>query len=58
MKNVNAEIKGDKLVITIDISAAAVAAAEPSKSGKSKVLATTAGFTGYGNVKLSLNATV
>lgn len=58
MKNVFAEIKGDKLVITLDLSKSARDAAEPSKSGKSKVLATTAGFTGYGDVKLSLNATI
>ncbi len=58
MRNVHAEIKGDKLVITIDVSKAARDAAEVSKSGKSKLLATTGGFTGYGDVKLSLNATV
>lgn len=57
MKNVSAKIEGDKLVITIDVSKAALEAAEPSKSGKTKVLASTGGFTGYGAVKLSLNAT-
>lgn len=58
MKNVSAKLEGDKLVITIDCSKAARDGAEPSKSGKTKVLATTGGFTGYGDVKLSLNATV
>lgn len=58
MKNVTGEIKGDKLILTIDLSKASRDAAEPSKSGKSKVLATTSGFTGYGDVKVSLNATV
>jgi hypothetical protein len=56
--NVKGEIKGDTLVLTIDISKAAKDAAQPSKSGKTKVLATTAGFTGFGDVKVSLNATI
>jgi hypothetical protein len=56
--NVKGEIKGDTLVLTIDISKASREAAQPSKSGKTKVLATTSGFTGYGDVKVSLNATI
>lgn len=56
--NVKGEIKGDTLVLTIDISKAARDAAKPSKSGKTNVLATTSGFTGFGDVKVSLNATV
>lgn len=56
--NVSGKIEGDKLVLTIDISAAAKAKAEPSKSGKSKILASTQGFTGFGDVKVSLNATI
>ncbi len=56
--NVSGKIDGDKLVLTIDISKAAKDAAQPSKSGKTKVLATTSGFTGYGDVKVSLNATI
>jgi hypothetical protein len=56
--NVKGEIKGDTLVLTIDISKAAKDAAQPSKSGKTKVLATTSGFTGFGDVKVSLNATI
>lgn len=56
--NVKGEIKGDTLVLTIDISQKAKDAAGPSKSGKTKVLATTSGFTGFGDVKVSLNATI
>lgn len=56
--NVKGEIKGDTLVLTIDISKAAREAAAPSKSGKTKILATTSGFTGFGDIKVSLNATV
>ena len=57
MKNVKAEIKGDKLLIEIDVSKAALDAAELSKGGKMHIVATTGGFTGYGPVKLSLNCT-
>lgn len=56
--NVKGEIKGDTLVLTIDISKASRDAAQASKSGKTKILATTAGFTGFGDVKVSLNATI
>ena len=55
---VKGEIKGDTLVLTIDISKAARDAAEPSKSGKTKVLASTRGFTRFGDVAVSLNATI
>jgi hypothetical protein len=55
MKNVHTELKGDKLLITVDVSKAAMEAAEASSSGKSKVVASTKGFTGIGPVKLSLN---
>ncbi len=57
MKNVNAIVKGDKLVIEIDISKAALDAAEASNSGKTRIVASTGGFAGYGPVKLSLNCT-
>ena len=56
--NVKGEIKGDTLVLFIDISAAAKEKAEPSKSGKTKVLASTRGFTRFGDVSVSLNATI
>lgn len=56
--NVRGEVKGDLLILTINIGQAAKDAAQPSKSGKTKVLATTSGFTGFGDVKVSLNATI
>lgn len=56
--NVKGEMKGDILTLTIDCSKVAREAAQPSKSGKTKLLATTSGFTGYGDVKVSLNATI
>lgn len=56
--NVKGEIKGDQLILTIDISKASREAAGPSKSGKTKLIASTGGFTGYGDVKVSLNATI
>lgn len=56
--NVKGEIKGDTLVLFIDISAKARELAQPSKSGKTCILATTSGFTGFGDVKVSLNATI
>lgn len=55
------KVQGDKLVITIDISAAAFKDAPPSSSGKSRVVASTHGFANYvtpnGQLGLSLNAT-
>ena len=56
--NVKGQIKGDTLVLFIDVSKAAREQANPSKSGKSKILATTSGFTGFGDVKVSLNCTI
>lgn len=58
MTNVQVERKGDKLVLTIDISKAAQEAASASKSGKTRVLASTHGFTSIEGVGVSLNATV
>lgn len=43
MHNVNYEVKANKLVITVDIGADAVKAAPPSKSGATKLVATTGG---------------
>lgn len=61
MSVVNMEVKGDKLVITLDVAKAAFDNASPSSSGKTKVLASTRGFTGIqtpnGVVQVSLNAT-
>lgn len=57
----NVEVKGDKLIITIDVSKASFDAAQTSASGKSRVVASTRGFANYstpnGIVGLSLNAT-
>ena len=58
MTNVQIERKGDKLILTLDISKAAQDAAVASKSGKTKVLATTHGFTSVEGIGISLNATV
>lgn len=56
--SVHGELKGDKLVLTIDVSEAARKGATPSKSGKTVILATTGGFTRFGDVSVSLNATL
>ena len=59
LRNVDAQIQGDKLVITIDLNAKGTT----SKSGKSEILATTGGFIGVstgkpgGMISLSLNVT-
>jgi hypothetical protein len=42
----NITVKGDKLLIEVDISKKAVADAPMSNSGKNKKVATTGGFTG------------
>jgi len=51
----NIEVKDDKLVIEVDVSPTALAKAEVSKSGKTRLVATTHGFAEYGSVKVSLN---
>ena len=55
------KIEGDILTITFDVSKKALADAQPSKSGKTRVVATTNGFSNYttphGQVAISLNAT-
>ncbi len=55
---IKSELKGDFLVLTIDVSKVARDAAQPSKSGKTRVLATTNGFTRFGDVSVSLNCTL
>ena len=52
------QVRGEKIVITIDISKAALDAAQPSKTGKSKIVAGTGGFQKVGPVKVSLNVIV
>ena len=56
--HVQGKMEGDKLILTIDCSKAARDAATPSKSGKTTILATTGGFTRFGDVSVSLNATL
>lgn len=55
---VKGEIKGDLLTLVIDVSEAARKAATESKSGKTRILATTSGFTRFGDVSVSVNATI
>jgi hypothetical protein len=45
VNNVAYKVTGNKLVIEVDLSAQAVAAAEPSKTGKTLLLATSGGAT-------------
>lgn len=56
--SVKGEIKGDTLVLFIPIDKASREAAQLSKSGKTKILATTGGFTRFGDIAVSLNATI
>ena len=55
----NIKVDGDKLVITVDISPKAMKAAKPSKSGKTRVIASTNGFqkldSGRENISVGLN---
>ena len=61
MTNVQTEIKGTTLTITIDLSKKAVEAARPSASGKTRLLATTGGamqlpaIPGTNSASLALN---
>lgn len=48
---VSTKVEGNKLVIMIDMDHEG----EDSKTGKSKIVATTSGFIGAGNGRLSLN---
>ena len=56
--NVKGELIGEQLVLTIDLSAKAKKQAKPSSTGKTKLIATTNGFINYGDLKVSLNATI
>jgi hypothetical protein len=56
--SVQSKIEGDKLVLTIDISKAAMEKAQPSSTGKTLCVATTHGFARFGEVSVSLNATI
>lgn len=52
------EQRGSEIVVTIDVSETAIAAAKPSSSGKTLLVASTAGFKRVGPVKVLLNCTV
>lgn len=56
--SVQGEIKGDKLILTVDVSEVARKAATPSTSGKTLVVASTRGFTRFGDIGVSLNCTI
>jgi len=45
MLNVQHEVKGDKLIITVDVSKKLIENAPMTKSGKNKNVASTEGFT-------------
>ena len=50
------EVKNGKLVITVDVSDEKIKDAPMSKSGKSRLVASTNGFVGVGGkVRMSLN---
>lgn len=51
------EQRDGKLVITIDVSDAAIAAARPSSTGKTLVVDGTNGFRHCGSVSINLNVT-
>jgi hypothetical protein len=50
MFNVKGEVRGDELIVTIGLASEARAAAQPSQSGKTRLL--------FGDVAVSLNATI
>lgn len=55
MTNIEMKAQDGKLVIICDISKKTLEAAETSKSGKSKVVASSHGFTTIEGVRVSLN---
>lgn len=52
------KMEGDKLILTIDCSKEALAKAQPSSTGKTLSVASTHGFARFGEVNVSLNATI
>jgi len=52
------EMRGETLVIEVDCGAAARERATDSKSGKTRILATTGGFQKFGDLGVSLNVTI
>lgn len=55
---VQGELNGDVLTLRIDCSAEARARAEDSKSGKTRILATTRGFAKVKDISYSVNVTI
>lgn len=55
---VKGEMNGDILTLTIDCGADARERATDSKSGKTRILASTHGFARFGDVSVSVNATI
>jgi hypothetical protein len=55
MNEPDIRLEGDKLVIVVDVSKAALDAAPASKSGKTRMVCTTHGFAKHGPVSISLN---
>ncbi len=55
--NVQTEIKGDKLVITVDVSKKVLDKAQPSSTGKSRLVASTRGMMklDHNNLEIGLN---
>jgi hypothetical protein len=49
---------GDKIIIEIDVSEAALKEAKPSSTGKTLIIAGTGGFTRVGRFALNLNCTM
>jgi len=49
------EIKGDKLIITVDVDAKTIKAAPLSSKGKNKLVASTGPFEKVGHVKVGMN---
>jgi hypothetical protein len=45
VKNIDIKVQGTKVIITMDVGPAAIAAAEPSSTGKTKLVASTQGAT-------------
>lgn len=60
MDNVNYEVRNGKLIVTMDVSPATIKRAEPSASGKTRIVSSTRGaqvVDGTNGLKLSLNLT-
>jgi hypothetical protein len=58
MSSIQGELRDGKLVLIIDASDGARKSAALSSSGKTRVLATTHGFTRFGDIAVSVNATL